>query len=99
MAVPALGETLTLVSERHGGHLIEKLEYIGILAEAGFSEDQTNLKWHLGQVGPTKFDHFREGKKSSFRERTSFLGPTWPKFLHHHLLLTFETLKMDLSNF
>ena len=31
--------------------------------EASFSDDQTKLKWHLGQVGPTKFDSFRNRKK------------------------------------
>ena len=33
--------------------------------EASFSDDQTVLKWHLGQVGPTKFDSFSNWKKFS----------------------------------
>ena len=31
-------------------------------AEAGFSDDQTKLKQHLGQVEPTKFDSFKKRK-------------------------------------
>ena len=26
----------------------------------GFSDDQTKLKWHIDQVGPTKFDSFKK---------------------------------------
>ena len=35
-------------------------------AEACFSDDQTKLKWHLGQVGPTKCDSFMNRKKYIF---------------------------------
>ena len=35
------------------------------MTEADFSDDQIKLKWHLGQVGPTKFDSFKKGKKST----------------------------------
>ena len=30
--------------------------------EVGYSDDRTKLKWHLGQVGPARFDSFKKGK-------------------------------------
>ena len=31
-------------------------------SEAGFSNDQTKLKWQLGQLGPTKLDSLKKRK-------------------------------------
>ena len=28
--------------------------------KAGFSDDQTKLKWHLGQIGPAKLDSIKK---------------------------------------
>ena len=47
--------------------------------EAGFSDDQTELNWHLGQVKPTKFGSFKKEKNIFFVGKNPLFGPTWSK--------------------
>ena len=57
--------------------------------EASFSDDQTKLTWHLGQVGPTKFDSFKKGKNLLLGNRLAF----WSKLTQMPLKLCLGTEK------
>ena len=46
------------------------------VAEAGFSDGQTKLRLHIGQVELTKFDSFKKGKKINELAFWGQLGPS-----------------------
>ena len=62
---------------------------IGGVPEAGFSDDQTKLNWHIGQVRSSKLDSFKKGKSLLSENSLSF----WPYLAQVLLKFCLETEK------